>query len=144
MDPTVNIHEAKTNLSRIIEEVAKHDASTAWCLCQANGCAMSASYLDDDVADAIWGSDPSGVLAWGPGKSQARPEGDGYRVNAKCMFASGGRHATWIGTHATIVTSAFAGKSRVQQHQLVYKALKGKMGNELHALALTTSAPPAS
>ncbi len=45
---------------------------------------------------------------------------------------------------ATIVTSAFAGKSRVQQHQLVYKALKGKMGNELHALALTTSAPPAS
>ena len=45
---------------------------------------------------------------------------------------------------ATIVSSAFSGKSRVQQHQLVYKALKGKMGNELHALALTTSAPPAS
>ena len=45
---------------------------------------------------------------------------------------------------ATIVSSAFAGKSRVQQHQLVYKALKGKMGNELHALALTTAAPPAS
>lgn len=45
---------------------------------------------------------------------------------------------------ATIISSAFAGKSRVQQHQLVYKALKGKMGNELHALALTTSAPPAS
>ena len=45
---------------------------------------------------------------------------------------------------ATIVSTAFAGKSRVQQHQLVYKALKGKMGNELHALALTTSAPPAS
>ena len=45
---------------------------------------------------------------------------------------------------ATIVSSAFAGKSRVQQHQLVYKALKGKMGNELHALALTPSAPPAS
>jgi len=44
---------------------------------------------------------------------------------------------------ATIVSSAFAGKSRVQQHQLVYKALKGKMGNELHALALTTSAPAA-
>lgn len=45
---------------------------------------------------------------------------------------------------ATIISSAFAGKSRVQQHQLVYKALKGKMGNELHALALTTSAPTAS
>ena len=45
---------------------------------------------------------------------------------------------------ATIVSGAFAGKSLVQQHQLVYKALKGKMGNELHALALTTSAPPVS
>lgn len=44
---------------------------------------------------------------------------------------------------ARIVSGAFAGKSRVQQHQLVYKALKGKMGNELHALALTTEAPAA-
>jgi stress-induced morphogen len=42
---------------------------------------------------------------------------------------------------ATVVSSAFAGKSKVQQHQLVYAALKGKMGGELHALALTTSAP---
>ena len=42
---------------------------------------------------------------------------------------------------ANIVSAAFIGKSRVQQHQLVYKALKGKMGGELHALALQTSAP---
>jgi stress-induced morphogen len=42
---------------------------------------------------------------------------------------------------ATVVSEAFAGKSRVAQHQLVYKALKGKMGGELHALALTTRAP---
>ncbi len=42
---------------------------------------------------------------------------------------------------ATVVSETFAGKSRVQQHQLVYKALKGKMGGELHALALTTRAP---
>jgi stress-induced morphogen len=41
---------------------------------------------------------------------------------------------------ATVITSAFAGKSRVQQHQMVYAALKGKMGGELHALALTTVA----
>lgn len=40
---------------------------------------------------------------------------------------------------ATIATAAFTGKSRVQQHQMVYAALKGKMGGELHALALTTS-----
>ena len=40
---------------------------------------------------------------------------------------------------ATVVSSAFRGKSRVQQHQMVYSALKGRMGGELHALALTTS-----
>lgn len=42
---------------------------------------------------------------------------------------------------ATVVSSAFAGMTRVQQHQLVYQALQGRMGNELHALALQTSAP---
>ena len=42
---------------------------------------------------------------------------------------------------AHVVSATFAGKSRVQQHQLVYQALKGRMGNELHALALQTSAP---
>ena len=42
---------------------------------------------------------------------------------------------------ANIVSEAFAGKTRVQQHQLVYKALQGRVGGELHALALQTSAP---
>ena len=42
---------------------------------------------------------------------------------------------------ARIVSTAFAGLSRVRQHQLVYAALKGQMGGELHALALETSAP---
>jgi len=42
---------------------------------------------------------------------------------------------------ATIVSSAFTGKTRVQQHQLIYAALQGRVGGELHALALQTSAP---
>ena len=42
---------------------------------------------------------------------------------------------------ANIISGAFKGKSRVQQHQLVYAALKGRMGGELHALALQTSPP---
>ncbi len=42
---------------------------------------------------------------------------------------------------ASVVSPAFRGKTRVQQHQMVYQALKGKMGGELHALALQTSAP---
>ena len=39
---------------------------------------------------------------------------------------------------AKIISKTFNGKSKVEQHKMVYKALKGKMGNELHALALTT------
>ncbi|MDP1598164.1 BolA family transcriptional regulator [Phenylobacterium sp.] len=44
-------------------------------------------------------------------------------------------------SRARIVSTAFSGLSRVKQHQLVYAALKGKVGGELHALALETSAP---
>ena len=42
---------------------------------------------------------------------------------------------------ANVIAKEFIGKNRVQQHQLVYKALKGKIGAELHALSLQTSAP---
>ena len=42
---------------------------------------------------------------------------------------------------ATIISAAFKGKTRVQQHQMVYQALQGRMGNELHALALQTAPP---
>jgi stress-induced morphogen len=44
---------------------------------------------------------------------------------------------------ATVISSSFKGKSRVQQHQLVYQALKGQMGGVLHALALQTGTPDA-
>ncbi len=89
---------------RAIEAVAKLDASTAWCLCQANGCAMTAAYLEPAVADEIWGGDRQAVLSWGPGaKSKAVVEGDGYRVAGAWSFASGGRHATWLGGHSTVI-----------------------------------------
>ena len=42
---------------------------------------------------------------------------------------------------AYVMAASFAGKSRIQQHQLVYSALKGRMGGELHAFALQTSVP---
>jgi stress-induced morphogen len=42
---------------------------------------------------------------------------------------------------AQVISTAFKGKTRVQQHQMVYQALKGRMGGELHAMALQTSAP---
>lgn len=59
----------------------------------------------------------------------------GARVEIRDLAGDGDHYA------AVIVAEEFRGKSRVQQHQMVYAALQGKMGGELHALALQTSAP---
>ena len=86
----------------VIETIASADASTAWCLSQAGGCAMSAAYLDLPVAHEIF-ADPRAVLAWGPGPKVKAVECEGgYRVTGVWSFASGGRHATWVGAHCPI------------------------------------------
>ena len=87
----------------IIETVAKSDASTAWCLCQSNGCAMAAPYMDAAIAQEIWGDDPKASVAWGPGKTTVTEVEGGYRVTGDWSFASGGRHATWLGGHTPIL-----------------------------------------
>jgi alkylation response protein AidB-like acyl-CoA dehydrogenase len=87
----------------VIETIARADGSTAWCLSQAGGCAMSAAYLDLPVAHTIFGDDPRAVLAWGPGPKVRAVECEGgYRVTGVWAFASGGRHATWLGAHCPI------------------------------------------
>src|SRR5215469_4655785 len=86
----------------VIEEIAKADASTAWCLNQASGCAMTAAYLDPAAAYEIFGG-PRGILAWGPGPGTAQVVEGGYRVTASWSFASGSHHATWLGCHVPIV-----------------------------------------
>jgi indole-3-acetate monooxygenase len=87
----------------VIETIAQADASTAWCLSQAGGCAMSAAYLDLPVARAVFGDDPRAVLAWGPGPRVRAVECDGgYKVTGVWAFASGGRHATWLGAHCPV------------------------------------------
>jgi len=53
----------------VIEEVAKTDASTAWCLNQVSGCSMTAAYLEPAAACEIFGA-PRGILAWGPGPAR--------------------------------------------------------------------------
>ena len=87
----------------VIEEIAKADASTAWCMCQASGCSMSAAYLPPDVAAEVFGRNPRAVLAWGPGPdARAVAVEGGYRVTGTWSFASGCRHATWLGGHCPI------------------------------------------
>jgi alkylation response protein AidB-like acyl-CoA dehydrogenase len=87
----------------VTEAIAQADASAAWCIGQAGGCGMAAAYLDLPVAQEIFGSDPRAVLAWGPGPRVKAIECDGgYRVTGAWAFASGGRHATWLGAACPI------------------------------------------
>jgi alkylation response protein AidB-like acyl-CoA dehydrogenase len=86
---------------RVVEEIAKGDASAAWCLNQGAGCSMTAAYLDPAVAKEIFGG-PRGILAWGPGPGKARIVEGGYRVTATWSFASGSHNATWLGCHVPI------------------------------------------
>src|SRR5258708_6043805 len=78
--------------AQVIEAVAKRDASAAWCLCQGNGCAMTAGYLKPDVAHEIFGTDPRAILAWGPGPGKAVAVDGGFRVTGNWAFARGGPH----------------------------------------------------
>jgi stress-induced morphogen len=59
----------------------------------------------------------------------------GAKVRIEDLRGDGDHYAAYV------ESAAFIGKSRVQQHQMVYASLKGKMGGELHALALYTSIP---
>lgn len=87
----------------VIEEVAKHDASVAWCLGQACGCSMTSAYLDPEVAREIFGG-KRGIVAWGPpGPAEARAVPGGCRLTGTWSFASGSHHATWLGAHVAIL-----------------------------------------
>ncbi|MDQ8727302.1 acyl-CoA dehydrogenase family protein [Bradyrhizobium sp. LHD-71] len=87
---------------QMLEEIAKADASTAWCLGQCSVCAMIAAYLDADTARKVFAA-PNDILAWGSvgGEVQAVP--GGYRATGRWEFASGVRQASWLGAHVHIV-----------------------------------------
>jgi alkylation response protein AidB-like acyl-CoA dehydrogenase len=82
-----------------VEAIASGDASVAWCMNQGSGCSMSAAYLEPAVAREVFGGERD-VLAWGmgPGAKAIRVPG-GWRVTGTWNFASGSRHATWLGAH---------------------------------------------
>jgi len=90
------------SLSHVTQTIAAADASTAWCLGQGSGCAMSAAYLAPDTARKVFGP-PDAVLAWGAGaQGKARATKGGYVASGKWFFASGSRHATWLGGHCKV------------------------------------------
>jgi alkylation response protein AidB-like acyl-CoA dehydrogenase len=84
------------------EEVAKADASTAWCLGQCSVCAMTAAYLEPDAANEIFNT-PPGILAWGAIAHEVKAVPGGYLANSRWDFASGSRQASWLGAHVRVV-----------------------------------------
>lgn len=86
---------------RMMEVIAAADASVGWCVGQASGCSMAAAYLDPATAHAIF-DDPRAVIAWGMGNGIAQVVDGGFQVDGTWRFASGSRHATWIGAHCKV------------------------------------------
>src|SRR6195256_5606816 len=86
---------------QMLEEIAKADASTAWCLGQCSVCAMTAAYLDADTAHEIFNT-PPGILAWGAIAHEVKVVPGGYRATGRWDFASGARQASWLGAHVRI------------------------------------------
>lgn len=87
----------------VVETVAAVDASTAWCLNQTSVCSVAAAFMNADTAREIF-SPPHALLAWGAGgKAQAVEVDGGYRVDGIWPFASGSRHATWLGGHCQVI-----------------------------------------
>ncbi len=82
-----------------VEAIASGDASVAWCMNQGSGCSMSAGYLEPTIAREVFGGQRD-VLAWGmgPGAKAIRVKG-GWRISGNWAFASGSRHASWLGAH---------------------------------------------
>jgi indole-3-acetate monooxygenase len=96
-------HEAPLEtFMQMQEEIAKADASTAWCLGQCAVCAMTAAYLEPDAANEIFNTAP-GILAWGAINHEVKAVPGGYMANARWEFASGSRQASWLGSHVRIV-----------------------------------------
>jgi alkylation response protein AidB-like acyl-CoA dehydrogenase len=89
---------------QVIEELAKHDASTAWCVGQSSVCSTITANLDHAVAWDMFGKDQRAVLNWGPQGRTAKAIADqgGYRITGRWPFASGSRHATWMAAHCAV------------------------------------------
>jgi alkylation response protein AidB-like acyl-CoA dehydrogenase len=87
--------------ARVLQEIARIDGSTAWCLGQTAVCAMVAAFLPIGGAREIF-LDRRSILTWGSGTGQATAVDGGYRVTGNWSFASGGHHATWLGGHCLV------------------------------------------
>jgi indole-3-acetate monooxygenase len=131
-------------LARAMEIIAEADASTAWCLGQAAGCAMSAAYLKPEVARRLFGP-ADAVLAWGAGiQGRAVAVDGGYRVTGKWTFASGCANATLLGGHSYVFNADGTPRTSADGRHLDRTALfvksKARIHDMWHTLGLRGTA----
>jgi alkylation response protein AidB-like acyl-CoA dehydrogenase len=123
-----------SDFARVTEAIAAADGSTGWVVCQSNGCAMSAAYLEPRVAREIFGP-VDGILAWGPPGApyEAEPVPGGYCISGTWRFASGSQNATWLGAHMKV-----AGRKEVRT--LLFPKSSARMVDIWHTLGLRGTA----
>jgi alkylation response protein AidB-like acyl-CoA dehydrogenase len=89
---------------RVIEEIGRADASTAWAVNQGSTFGTFAARMQREVARAIWMDTPRSVVANTPGPtSKAVAVPGGYRVTGRGPFSTGCRHASWIAANAQVI-----------------------------------------
>lgn len=119
-------------LAQVTEIIAAADASAAWCIGQAAGCAMSAAFLAPDVAHRIFGP-PNAVLAWGAGaQGKAIAVDGGYRVTGSWAFASGLHNATWLGAHCKVFEADGRPRLRADGRQMERTGLFPREKADVH------------
>jgi alkylation response protein AidB-like acyl-CoA dehydrogenase len=105
MPRSVDGHELSPMIFvQAIEELAKSDASTAWCVAQTSIASTICASLAPETAYELFGANRQALLAMGPphpsGKAVAAS--GGYRITGTWQFASGSRHATWMAAHCPV------------------------------------------
>lgn len=104
----------------VLEAIAARNASVAWNIGQNSVCAIVGAYLAPAAAERVFGPREA-ILAWGPATGAARAvacEG-GYRVSGRWSFASGMRHATWLGAQCPVFEAD--GRPRLDANGLPFK-----------------------
>jgi indole-3-acetate monooxygenase len=125
--------------TRLLEEVGKHDASTGWCLGQNNVSATVAAYLEPRIVAEIFDS-PRAIIAWGPGPAAAKVERGGFRLTGRFHFASGSRHATWMGANVPAVEAdgspRLAPSGQRQAYTLLFPRSSAVIEDTWHVIGL--------
>ena len=106
---------------RVLEELGKADASTAWCVNQAAIFGTYAARMPRDVARGIWLDTPRSVVANSPAPTaRAVVVPGGYRVTGRQGFSTGCRHAAWIAVHAQVIENGEPRRERNGQPEARY------------------------